>query len=81
MSMLTLREQGQTPEILGLSAPGSSLPSSTYFAYAHRVSMRALSPLRFTLIDSIKCYETFISFDAVSLVRALVRSRFIELVG
>lgn len=81
MSMLTLREPDQAPEIHGPGTAVSSLPNPPFFAYAHRVSMRALSPLRFTLIDSIKCYETFISFDAVSLVRALVRSRFIELVG
>ena len=71
MSMLTLREQGQTPEILGLSAPGSSLPSSSYFAYAHRVSMTATSKhtsklemgfqhLKKTLLDpTSKCGYSF----------------------
>ena len=43
MSMLTQREQGQAAEILGPSTPDSTLPSSTYFAYAHLVSMTATS--------------------------------------
>ena len=39
MSMLTQREQGQAPEILGPSIAVSSLPSPAFFAYAQRVSM------------------------------------------
>lgn len=42
MSMLTQREQGQAPEILGPSIAFSSLPSPAFFAYAHRVSMATL---------------------------------------
>ena len=37
--MLTQREQGQAPEILGPSIAVSSLPSPAFFAYAQRVSM------------------------------------------
>jgi len=39
MSMLTQREQVQASEILGLSNDDSSLPNSTYFAYAHSLNV------------------------------------------
>lgn len=50
MSMLTQREQGQAPEILGPSIAVSSLPSPAFFAYAHRVSMATLGCVR--VVDS-----------------------------